>query len=268
MKDFRNTCVIFAGNIPSMRQTILIITLLGFSVSLCGQTAKSDSLTHLPMVHVNIGFHMPGGDLAKRFGNNSSAGLGFLHYTPSRVLIGADYTFLFGNTIHNKDSVLKGISTSNGDIIDGNGLLAEVHMYERGFHSSLRLGYVFPILKATPRSGPFILLSGGLLQHKIRIENPMNVAPQIVGDYAKGYDKLTNGFALSQMVGYMYMGKNRLTNFYVGFEFIQAWTRSRRDWDFELMRKDETARLDLMNGVKVGWVLPIYKRAADRYYFH
>lgn len=42
---------------------------------------------------------------------------------------------------------------------------------------------------------------GGFLQHKIRIENRENVAPQILGDYAKGYDYLRNGPA-----GYLYVG--------------------------------------------------------------
>ena len=267
MKDFHNTSVIFAPNLDVMQRLFLVLFCVLVSHISNAQTVIKDSCLRLPIVHVNYGYHFPAKDLAERFGDNSTLGVGFLYKTRSNILIGADFSYIFGTQVHNKDSVLKGISTSSGYVIDGNGLLAEVHMFERGFHSSARLGYMFPFLRSNPNSGPFVLLSGGLLQHHIRIENPMNVAPQIVGDYSKGYDKLSNGFAFSQMLGYMYLGDNRLTNFYVGLEFLQAWTMSRRDWDFQLKGKDTAKRIDIMNGIKIGWVLPIYKRSTDKFYY-
>ncbi len=249
-----------------MRYFFLLFAFFYASV-LFSQSSVRDSSLRLPIVHVNVGYHLPGADLSERFGNNSSVGLGFLYKAKSNLLLGADFSYHFGSTVHNEDSVLKNISTSSGFVIDGDGLLAEVHMFQRGFHSSGRLGYMFPIFRINPNSGPFVLFSGGIYQHRIRIENPLNVAPQITGDYVKGYDKLSNGFAFSQMLGYMYLGNDRRTNFYIGFEFLQAWTMNRRDWDFQMMRKDDTKRFELLNGLKVGWVLPIYRRAHDKHYY-
>jgi hypothetical protein len=93
-------------------------------------------------------------------------------------------------------------------------------------------------------------------------------APQITGDYAKGYDRLTAGFNLNQFIGYYFMSKSRVLNFYAGFEFYQAFTKSRRDYIFDLMQKDESNHFDLFYGIKVGWMIPIYNRAPDKYYYN
>ena len=116
-------------------------------------------------------------------------------------------------------------------------------------------------------SGLFISGSLGLLQHKIRIENDGNRAPQILNDFKKGYDKLTNGLAVSEFIGYMYIGESQILNFYAGFEFYQAWTQSRRDFDFGTMQVDTQKRLDMLHSFKIGWVIPLYKRLPDKYYY-
>jgi hypothetical protein len=111
-------------------------------------------------------------------------------------------------------------------------------------------------------------IGAGLLQHKIRIEVQDNNVPQLDGDYRKGYDRLTNGLALTEFVGYLHCGNNRLINFFAGIELTQAFTKSRRDWDFSTMRKDDSNRMDLLFGIKVGWFFPMYKHAATAYYIY
>ena len=64
------------------------------------------------------------------------------------------------------------------------------------------------------------------------------------------------------------MGNSKLLNFYAGFEFVQGFTKSQRDWIFDEMRKDNSNHLDLFYGIKVGWILPIYNRAPDKYYYN
>jgi len=49
-----------------------------------------------------------------------------------------------------------------------------------------------------------------------------------------------------------------LVNFYVGFEFNQAFTQSRRSFDYDRMAVDTLKRVDLLSGVRVGWILPFY----------
>jgi hypothetical protein len=112
-------------------------------------------------------------------------------------------------------------------------------------------------------------VTGGLgyLQHNIRIENRENTAPQLEGDYKKGYDKLTGGFTISEQIGYMHLSNKRVVNFSVCFEFIQSWTKARRNYDFTLMGKDTSKRFDTFYGMKFSWFIPLYKKAPDKYYY-
>jgi len=56
---------------------------------------------------------------------------------------------------------------------------------------------------------------------------------------------------LGDFVGYMYFGKTEVANFYAGFEFFQAWTQCRRDFDFDTMQKDSKHRHDYLYSIKV-----------------
>ena len=95
-----------------------------------------------------------------------------------------------------------------------------------------------------------------------------NTAPQLSGDYEKGYDRLTAGFTLSQFVGYQNLSNRRISNYYIGIELTEGFTRSMRDYDFDRMAPDSQSRLDLMIGIKAGWILPLYGRAPKDYYYY
>ena len=245
----------------------LLINLIFIAFAANSQVSVKDSSIFFPMVSINYAYQIPGGDLANRFGNSSSIGANFLIKTKKNYLLGVEGSYLFGNTIK-EDSVLKNISTPDGFVINGNGEYADIQMYERGFNLSARFGKMFSIIGPNPNSGLFIMGGIGFLQHKIRIENAGNTVPQIAGDYVKGYDRLTNGLSTNEFIGYMHMGTNRLVSFYVGFEFIQAWTQNRRSYNFDQMKHDTDKRFDAIYGIKVGWILPLYKRVPDKYYFN
>lgn len=111
-------------------------------------------------------------------------------------------------------------------------------------------------------------LGAGFLEHKIRIDVDKDDVPELSGDYLKGYDRLTNGLALTEFIGYMHCGNNRLINFIFGFELTQAFTQNRRDFNFDQMKKDDNKRLDLLYGIKLGWFFPLYRHAATSYYYN
>jgi hypothetical protein len=139
----------------------------------------------------------------------------------------------------------------------------------RGFYAGLHIGKLFSIGLSNPRSGIRLGLGAGLLQHKIRIQDdPFKSVPQLSGEYKKGYDRLTNGFTITETVGYQVLSKNRRINLFAGFEFTQAFTQNRRDYNFDTMEKDENPRLDLLSGFRVSWILPFYfgKEADEIYY--
>ncbi|PLX14029.1 MAG: hypothetical protein C0594_00545, partial [Marinilabiliales bacterium] len=129
-------------------------------------------------------------------------------------------------------------------------------------------GRVISIDKKNPNSGILFNVGGGILQHKIHIEVEYNNTPQIQGDYVKGYDRLTNGFAMSEFIGYIYFSDNKILNFYGGFEFIQAFTQSRRSYDYFSMTRDTKKRTDLLYSIKIGWIIPLYKKIPQKYYIY
>ena len=248
-----------------------ILTLLIFNNGFSQKKAseKPDIKKNVIGISATYAYQIPGGDLANRFGDNSSIGgaVWFKHKT--NWIIGAEFTYSFGQNMKEEAySIFDNIKTSDGNITDKYGQASVILLSERGFYAGVKLGRVIPISKRNLNSGILLTFGLGILQHKIDIQNDGNVTPQIVGDYEKGYDKLTNGLALQQFVGYMYVGKSRLANFYAGMEFTQAFTQSRRDFDFTLMRKDDTKRLDLLSSIRVGWVIPFYKREAKDFYYN
>jgi len=232
-----------------------------------GQDNIKDTKQLFPGFMGSMAFEVPGGNLAKRFGVNGNLGGSFFLKTSSNYFFTVEGSFIFGSKIKD-DSLFRFIKTSGGYIIDGDGMYADIRTYERGYTIMGKAGKIFPILNDNPNSGLLVMLGGGFMQHKIRIENPGNAVPHLKGDYKKGYDKLSNGPALSQFIGYIHFSDKRIYNFKAGFEFTQAITTSRRNYDFDLIGRDTKKYIDLLYGFKVSWMFPFVKRKpADFYYY-
>lgn len=202
-------------------------------------------------------YNFPGGDMVKRFGSNSAVGGNILYKFNKNWVLGLDGSFLFGNNVK-EDSLFKQLQNTNGDIIGEDGFPVSINLFERGFFLGAKIGKSFRILGSNANSGLLISVSGGLLQHKIRIEVKEGNVPQLNKEYKKGYDRLSNGFAISEYIGFMHLDKRKLLNFHIGLEFFQGFTQSRRDWNFDANLQDNTSRLDLLYGIKIGWILPVY----------
>ena len=221
------------------------------------------------MVGISYAFQLPQGDLKNRFGFNSSAGIHFMNKTKKNWIWGIDWTFTFSPQSQVKEAVslFDSINTENGNIIDANGEYTTILYYERGWTSSVKFGRLFPVLSPNKNSG-FCLITGlGYMQHKIRIEDKYNRAPQLAKEYKKGYDKLSSGLMISEFIGYLFLGNNRFLNFYAGMEIMVGFTKSRRSFDFDLMMQDNRQRTDIYWGPRVGFILPLYKRLPDEFYY-
>lgn len=249
------------------RLFIILLVLLGLPVL---AQKNVDSCITFPMFSASYMLQVPGADIAKRFGANSNIGGSFMIKNKKNLLLEINGNYIFGNVLKGDATHLfDSISTSNNQaIINENGEYAKIRTFERGFFIGGRVGKIFSFNKPNYNSGILLTIGGGYLQHKIRIENDGNNAPQIIGDYKLGYDKMQYGFAATEFIGYMYFSKSQMLNFYAGFEFYQAWTKSGRSWDFNLMHKDENKYFDLLHSVKVGWIMPIYRREPQKYYFY
>jgi hypothetical protein len=84
----------------------------------------------------------------------------------------------------------------------------------------------------------------------------------------KGYDRLTNGLSLNQFIGYYHLSNNRLINFYIGAQGTEGITQSRREWNLDTQTHDTAKRLDMLFGLRAGWILNLYQRAPNDYYIY
>ena len=217
------------------------------------------------MISASYGFQIPSGDLADRFGVSSSIGTSFNIKTKKNWIFGIEADYIFGNNVK-EDNILDSLKTSKGNILSLEGEFANYVFYERGFFLALSVGKVIPLHFSNPNSGILIKTKIGFLQHHIRIENEANNTPAILDDYTKGYDRLSNGISSNIFVGYIHFANNNITNFYAGLELTYAHTKNRRDYNFDLMKKDDSQRVDIFIGIKVGWLLKFKKRMSAEYY--
>ncbi|HEV7230491.1 MAG TPA: hypothetical protein VGO45_04120 [Bacteroidia bacterium] len=250
-----------------MRKFIFLLFGLS-SLLLKAQGNIQDSAMLVPLIHFSYAAQMPGGDLAKRFGYNSNLALNFSVKTDKNWIYGIDFAYIFGNRIR-QNGVLDSISTKSGHfVIDVNGELADIRFYERGFSSTAWVGKIVPVFGSNPNSGILVDLGLGFMEYHLKIEDIGNRSPQLVGDLKKGYDRLTNGPSVSQFLGYSYLSGNRFINFFAGIECMEAFTKDRRAWDYQMMKPDDAQRIDLLYSVRVGWILPLYKRMPKAYYYY
>lgn len=253
-----------------LRHCGLPLIYLFSTLTINAQINVKDSSVVAPMVWSSYCLQFPGADMAKRFGINSSVGFQFQIKTKSNWLMGISGDFLFGNQVHEK-GMLDSIKTSDGFLISSEGKLVDTRLQERGFSIFITSGKMFPAWGPNKNSGIAVFLGAGFLEHKIRIElidGKSNNTPQMSDQMKKGYDRLSYGIAFNQSVGYLFLSNNRITNFYAGLEIMEAFTKNRRTIDYDLMKKDDRLRMDLLFGLRFAWILPIYKRVPSEFYMY
>lgn len=219
------------------------------------QQGRSNEGGILPFTF-SYGFHLPGGDLADRFGISYSVGGNADYLTKKDFLLGVQSHFIFGSKV--KTDVLAGLRSDDDLMFGSDGAIAEINLRQRGIYVGGHIGKIFRLVP-TQRSGIRATVGAGFFQHKIRIQDDATVVvPYLDPSYKKGYDRLTNGLALTQFIGYQHLGKRRRINFVAGLEFTQGFTQSRRNFDFDTRSADTEKRLDLNYSFRIGWTLPLY----------
>lgn len=252
----------------AQKQLAIVLFILVLSQYSQAQVNVRDSLLRVPMFTISAAYQAPGGDMADRFGANGNIGFHFYQKEESNFIWGGGIEFLFGENVK-EDTILNIISTSTGQVIDGFGQFAAISFFERGFKVSAYGGKIIPIFSYNQNSGLMLTLGAGFLQHKIEIQNPEQRAPQLSKEYEKGYDRMSNGFSVTEFIGYMHLDNKRRVNIYGGFEFTQAFTQNRRSWNFDSRSADTAARVDLLNGFRLGVIIPMYpKRGRTDLYFY
>jgi len=229
------------------------------------QSSVKDSSISMLMISPGIGLQVPGGDMAKRFGNNTVLSMDVIYKHRKKWMLNAEGSFIFSNKIKETNLFTYLINT-NGEIIGDDGRIADVRVFERGYYITLSGGRLFNLKKPNPNCGFFITAGGGYFQHKIRVEDHNKSVPALQGEYKKGYDRLTNGFCIRESVGYLYISNYRLINFFIVADAVQGFTKSRRSYTIDNMNTETKQRLDLLYGGRIGWVLPLYRQAPEKFY--
>lgn len=228
--------------------------------------SQIDSSKRILMIGLQFSVQKPGYQLEQRFGNSLNVGIPIFYKTKSNFLFGIEGNYFFGNTV--KEDVLGSFRNQDGTIINNTGVPATIRIFERGFNLFAEAGKIIPISTKNKNSG-FLALAGiGYLQHKIKFYNPARDVAQLAGTKYKGYDRLSGGIAFSGFVGYFYLSKNKLANFYLGIESIYGITNGLRGYQYDLMQEDNKKRIDGLTGLRVGWILPLYKRTPQEFYYN
>lgn len=248
---------------------LLILGLFVFAMNadLFAQRNVRDSTLSFVSLGASVGFQYPFLDMAERFGYGGIVGPQIMWKLKSNWTIDLNFGFLFGNQVK-EDTILRPILTSQNYLISREGEPVDVFLGERGFLVFGRVGKIFSLGNANVNSGIHINLGAGFLQHKIKITEASQKAPQLLGDYIQGYDRLSNGLLLSQSIGYSHFSNYKLINYYAGIEFFQGLTQNRRSINFDTGKNDPSKRLDVMGSVIFRWYFPIYRRQAQDFYFY
>jgi hypothetical protein len=243
-----------------MRLTLLLVFFSVFA------RAQMDSAITVPLIGVNFGGQLPFADLSERFGMNLRAGGSFLIKTKSNWIYGVDAFYLFGRNV--KEDVLKQLKNPEGYITDNEGYPADIRVTQRGVAVHAHFGRVFNLNKKQPNSGIIFTVGAGYLQHKINIYDAQNRVAAVYDDLKRGYDRLSGGLSFSQFLGYIHLSENRLLNYYIGIEGYQTLATSFRKLNYDTGLPDTQQRLDGLVGLRLGWILPLYKRKPNDYYYN
>lgn len=246
--------------------TAVLLSLFAFNNRTQAQDVADTTISCFA-IGPNAAYQVVDGDMAERFGNNFSIGGNVFYKTKKNWVFGFDMNYIFSDNVK-ETYVIDKISTVKGQIIDEEGVYGDYHIFERGMFASARIGKVLNVLSPNPNSGVLLMGGIGFLQHKIDFQDFERSTPQIRDEYEKGYDRLTNGIAFSEFIGYWYMSESRLVNVYAGFEFTQASTENRRSFDFYEMKKLEGQRSDFLYSFRFGWIIPLKPRQPDKFYYN
>lgn len=249
------------------RQLLIICFLLASLQTFAQDTAKSSGnvkhkeLRNSVLLCFNYTRQYPLGSLSERFGGNNAVGFTGAYKFGNNFQVQAGINTIFGSKIK-ENGIFDTMIGSSGYLIDINGQFAEIKQYQRGYNWHLDFGKIIPVNKFEKNSGILMTAGAGFMQHYIKYQFQRTVLPQIEGEYAKGYDRLTNGFMLRGFVGYQRIDPESMFNFLGGIEYLHGFTQSRRSYNYDTRQADTQKRNDIQLGIKVGFMISLSGRQA------
>lgn len=218
----------------------------------------------------HFGYYFPIGYLNTMFRNNFNIGPGLTFKTKNNWTLGIYADYMFGGNLRDPNFFNGTLANDEGIIIDGNGLVSRGGITAEGRYWSVgaSFGKIIP-LDRWKNSGLWIKIGAGYFSHKLRLDDFSNQYPQLEGNYVKGYDRRSGGFDLNEFIGYQFVHRNRMLNFFAGLEFHQIWTKPNRNYVFF---EGPTAEMDTqfsgLIGFVIGWNIPLYERKTTTTFYY
>ncbi len=225
-----------------------------------------DTAFTIPIFTASYAYQWTTSEMADRFGANSNVGGSFAVKTRSNWYYGLKGNFIWGGKV-NESTILDAIKTSDGAVIDNQGRLTDIYLGERGSSFFLLGGRMINKFSPNKNSGILVYTGFGFLQHKISIKFKDDIS-SLTDEYKKGYDRFSVGYAVNGFIGYMYLSKNRLINFFGGFDYTQGWTKSLRKYNYDTKQEDTSTHTNILYGIRIGWIIRLNKRQTQNYYYN
>lgn len=251
--------------IMNQKTIILNVLLLISCLNVWGQSSNYDKYAFSNRIF-NLQFlvnqQYPGGDMAKSFGPHNTIGFGGLYKTKTNWLLSGEANYIFGNNLKDVD-ILNNLVNGSGYISNVSGSPGNYSVNLRGYSCFLKGGRLFSFGSSKRNRGLILQTGIGFLQYQINFQTQNNDIPQLDEEYFKGYDRLTNGIAFNQFIGYYFHSQNRLINFYAGFDLSEAFTQNRRGYVYDKKAFDNADKKDFTLGFRFGWMIPIYLQSKN-----
>jgi hypothetical protein len=250
-----------------MKTKFLLFCFIAITQILSAQKSLQDSAISMITLEPIYAGYIPSGDMAKRFGFTSTAGMIVSYKLSNNLYFSGGALALFGGNV--KDVSMLNNITASGFLIDNEGNFTRPRITETGFLVPFSFGKIIPMsIAPNKNSGLYIEAGPQFIQHKIWFNVPRNRVASLTPSYQKGYDRLSNGLGIHEGFGYKNFSNNSFLNFSLGFDFSQNFTQSRRSIDLDTGKRDTQKRLDLLFGIHATWIFPVYKEAPDKVYYY
>jgi len=215
----------------------------------------------------SYGVDLPGGDMADKYGLNLRFGASSSYYFQnSNISLGISVDYMLGQKV--KNDPIANLRTSDGYIVSTGGLQNSLKISQRGLVFGAYMSKIFPFKHDKTRTGIRLDIGCYYFGHWTHFNDEFGVIPQLVGEYKKGYDRMSGGLALKEFIGYQYLDQKSRISFIAGFEFFQAQTKSLRYNMYDSATTDTSKNFDMLFGFKAGWILPIYiEKSPEEIYY-
>jgi len=211
------------------------------------------------------GVDLPSGTLAERFGLSYNPEIG-LQYSKNNYFAGIHGSMFLGPIV--KEDVISNLRTEQGTLVSQQQDLAIITMKQRGFTVGIHGGKFFPIIKAQNTHGIRVKLGLNVLTHYIIFNNETASTNQLLGDYGRGYDRLTRGMGIEEFIGYQFVSGTGSVRFFAGINGIQGFTKNLRPYNFDTRERNSSTRLDMLTGFRLGIAFKMYESATQKEVFY